>query len=109
MRATIKWAEMRLRARNTKTLRLAYRIARSFQLFVPSKTLPESLVRDCRFFSSRVSMLDHLPGAGRVAELDTYKGDFAREILSRNLPVESHLIDIDHAQFDRALAADPRA
>ena len=108
MRGTIKWAEMRLRARNPRTLRHIYRIARSFQPFVPSKTLPEGLIRDCRFYSSRVAMLDYLPGGGRVAELGTYRGDFAREILLRTRPIELHLIDIDYTQFDQSLAVDTR-
>ena len=108
MRALTKWLEMRLRAHNLQALRTVYRIARSFKPFVPSKALPQSLVSDCRFFSSRVAMLDQLPRGGCVAELGTYKGDFAREILSKCLPKELHLIDIDYGHLDRSLAADTR-
>jgi len=84
------------------------RLGRSFQSPLPSKTLDEAVIRDCRFCSSRVAMLDLLPRDGRVAELGTYKGDFAREILARNTPKELHLIDIDYSQFDQTVSADAR-
>jgi SAM-dependent methyltransferase len=100
--------EMRLRARMPRAARLVYRFARSFQPVVPSKYLPDDLVRDCRFCSSRLAMLDFLPRNGCVAELGTYKGDFAREILARNTPKELHLVDVDYSLFDRALLADVR-
>jgi hypothetical protein len=108
VRAAIKRLEMRLRARNPQTLRLLMRLARSFQQPLPSKILDDELVRDCRFCSSRVTMLDLLPRDGRVAELGTYKADFAREILARNRPKELHLIDVDYSLFDQTLSTDAR-
>ena len=56
-------------------------------------------MRDCQFFASRFVMLDHLPKQGVVAELGTYRGDFAREIRLRTTPQALHLIDIDYSQF----------
>jgi hypothetical protein len=66
VRATIKQVEMRLRARMPGAARLVYRFVRSFQPVVPSKYLPDDLVRDCRFCSSRLAMLDFLPRNGYV-------------------------------------------
>jgi len=106
--AAIKYAKMRLKARKPGALRLIYRLAGSFQPVAPSKGLDDDLVRDCRFCSSRVAMLDLLPRHGRVAELGTFRGGFAREILARNAPSELHVIDLDYSQFDQAVRADPR-
>jgi SAM-dependent methyltransferase len=99
---------MRLRARTPQAVRLLYRLGRSVEPIVPSKTLPEDLVRDCRLCSSRSALLELLPPGGRVAELGTLKGDFAREILARNKPKELHVIDVDYSQFDQTLLADTR-
>ncbi len=106
--AAIKYAEMRLKVRNSGALRRIYRLARSFQDVVPSRDLDDELVRDCRFCSTRLAMLDLLPRNGRVAELGTFRGEFAREILARNAPSELHVIDLDYSQFDQAVRADPR-
>jgi SAM-dependent methyltransferase len=99
---------MRLRARTPQAVRLLYRLGRSVEPIVPSKTLPEDLVRDCRLCNSRSALLELLPPGGRVAELGTLKGDFAREILARNKPKELHVIDVDYSQFDQTLLADTR-
>ena len=47
-------------------------------------------------------MLDFLPREAIVAELGTYKGDFARHILSKTNPKELHLIDLDYSKFNDA-------
>ena len=80
-------------------LRRAYRLFRSLSHQRASKTLPENLVVDCRFTSSRLALLDLLPKNGVVCEVGTLKGDFAREILKRCDPKELHLIDIDFSHF----------
>jgi predicted O-methyltransferase YrrM len=41
-----------------------------------------------------------MPKGGKVAELGTFKGAFARAILKQAHPDELHLIDIDYSQFD---------
>ena len=74
----------------------------AFQRPPAAKPLTPELVRDCRFFASRYHMLDALPRGGAVAELGTYKGDFAREIVARCAPRELHLIDLDYSSFDAA-------
>jgi hypothetical protein len=46
----------------------------------------------------------NLPRAGRVAEVGTYRGAFARHILSACDPAELHLIDLD---FSRSIRRSP--
>jgi SAM-dependent methyltransferase len=53
-------------------------------------------------------MLTALPRCGRVAELGTFEGRFAKVILLRNQPAELHLIDIDTSRLDPALTHDTR-
>jgi hypothetical protein len=100
--------EMRVRPRSPLWLRQLYRITRTFKPVPYSKPLPQKLLSNCRFFASRLEMLNHLPSNGIVAELGAYRGDFAKEILKRNSPKELHTVDIDDSQFDRSLASDPR-
>lgn len=109
MRSTLKRLEMLARGSIPKPVRQAYRIART-AIFtpVPSPELPQALVAGCEVVASRLDLLDRLPKSGRVAEVGTYKGDFAREILARAAPNELHVIDIDYSRFDRALNDDPR-
>ena len=100
LRETLKRLEMRVRTRLPASVRRAYRVARSFGEVRDSGPLPDSLLSDCRFCASREAMLDLLPKGGRIAELGTYRGDFAREIMLRNSPAELHLVDIDYSSFD---------
>lgn len=53
-------------------------------------------------------MLDHLPHSAVVAELGTFKGDFARHILQRTNPTELHLVDLDKAAVARDVLDDRR-
>lgn len=109
MRSTLKRLEMLARGSVPKPVRQAYRIARTaISTPVPSPAIPQELVTGCEVVASRLDLLDRLPKSGRVAEVGTYKGDFAREILARTAPVELHLVDIDYSRFDRTLGADPR-
>jgi predicted O-methyltransferase YrrM len=73
-----------------------------------SAELPQELVADCRLYATRMVMLEALPKNGRVAELGTYKGEFAKSILERCQPAQLELIDIDYSLFDHRLRADPR-
>lgn len=102
MRQIIKRLELRLRARMPARLRSLAHTIRSLGPIEVSKPLPAALVADCQFCASRVDMLDRLPRQGIVAELGTYRGDFAREILARTDPRELHLVDIDYALFDES-------
>src|SRR4029077_6741403 len=55
--------------------------------------------------ASRNELVKNLPQQGRVAEVGTYRGDFARHILTACDPAELHLIDIDLSLLDPAVAA----
>jgi hypothetical protein len=70
--------------------------------------LPAELIAQCRMCASRDQLIEHLPKRGRIAELGTARGDFARHILAVCDPVELHLIDIDFSALDAQVAADPR-
>jgi hypothetical protein len=67
-----------------------------------SPEIPQHLLDSCKLLSNRYVLLSHLPKHGRVAEIGTLKGDYAREILQVCDPTELHLIDIDF----RSLAKD---
>jgi len=107
LRETLKRLEMRVRTRLPAPVRRAYRVARSLGDVPCSGPLPDALLADCRFCASREAMLDLLPKGGRIAELGTYRGDFARDILARSNPAELHLIDIDDSWFDPRSLAGP--
>ncbi|HWP14666.1 MAG TPA: class I SAM-dependent methyltransferase, partial [Xanthobacteraceae bacterium] len=49
-----------------------------------------------------------MPKRARVAEVGTYRGEFARHILGTCDPAELHLIDIDTSLLDPAVAKDTR-
>lgn len=70
--------------------------------------IPPALLVDCRVCASRNELVKNLPRAGRVAEVGTYRGEFARHILASCEPAELHLIDIDVSLLDPAVAADSR-
>ncbi len=73
-----------------------------------SLEMPAALLADCRVCASRLDLLGHLAHQGRVAEIGTLHGEFARHILDRCDPAELHLIDLDFAQLDPAVASDAR-
>lgn len=109
MRPALKRLEMALRARVPERLRRAYRVARAAAAEAPiSKPLPAYLVENCRMCASRYELLSLLPKAGVVAELGTWRGAFAGDILKRATPQRLHLVDIDFSQVPAALLADPR-
>ena len=67
-----------------------------------SPSLPAHLIEGCRFSASRYDLVAALPGAGRIAEIGTFKGDFARHILASCNPHELHLVDLDSRYADVA-------
>jgi hypothetical protein len=96
------------RTRAPRSLRKLYRMLRCFAPPRPSRRLPVDLLRDCRLVPSRNELLSELPIGGRIAELGTYKGEFAKQILVRCNPQELHVVDIDLARFDQRLSSDRR-
>lgn len=70
--------------------------------------LPAELWSECRVCGSRDELVGLLPRHGRIAEIGTDTGSFARHILKTAEPRELHVIDIDLSRLDRAVATDPR-
>jgi SAM-dependent methyltransferase len=95
----------RLPERLRHLLRLARHIVTKGE---PSQAVPPGLLADCRFCASRYDLVTNLPRRGRVAEVGTYRGEFARHILSACDPAELHLIDLDVSRLDPAVAYDSR-
>lgn len=109
MRPALKRLEMALRARVPDRLRRAYRVARAAATDAPvSQPLPTHLVEHCRMCASRYELLSLMPKDGVVAELGTWRGAFAGDILKRAAPRRLHLVDIDFSQVPAALLADSR-
>jgi predicted O-methyltransferase YrrM len=108
MHARLRRLNILLRTSAPERLRTAYRLVRSLGAAQGSAPLPAELVRDCRFCASRLDMLSELPRQGIVAELGTFRGTFARQILTRTDPRELHLVDVDFSRFDRSIADDKR-
>ncbi len=100
MNFSLKNIELRLRGIVPAPLRKLYRISRSMGAGKASKALPPELVQKCQFCATRHHMLDLLPKEAIIAELGTYKGDFARHIVSKTNPKELHLIDLDYSKFN---------
>jgi SAM-dependent methyltransferase len=108
MLAGIERLQLFVRTRSPRWLRTIYRVGKSFAPVKSCAPIPSELVQDCRFVASRGDLVGLLPGGGRVMEVGTYKGEFAREILARAAPVELHLVDMDCSRLDRGLLADHR-
>jgi methyltransferase family protein len=73
-----------------------------------SKSLPGRLIADCRMCASRDDLVAALPRGGRIAEVGTYKGEFARHLLAVCEPKRLHLIDLDFSLLDPAVGQDAR-
>ncbi len=100
---------MALRKRMPKSLRSIVRVLRSVsKVYVPSPRLPASAFAEARLMASREALIASLPKGGRVLEIGTDRGDFARKILALAEPESLSVIDIDYSRFDDRLRADPR-
>jgi hypothetical protein len=74
----------------------------------PSQPMPAALLADCKLCASRFDLVQALPHGGRIAEVGTFKGEFARHILTTCNPAALHLIDLDLSLLDPAIMQDPR-
>lgn len=92
-------AELALRRALPEGLKTLGRLVRlAFQPPPPSApTIPQAQLDGCALMSDRVEMLRRLPQGGRVCELGTFRGDFARFILDIVAPDELHLVDVSFA------------
>lgn len=100
LREITKRTEMQIRSRMPNILRRTFRLIRSLSPVGEIDQIPRELLTHCRFCSSREAMLPLLPKGGIVAELGTFRGDFARSIVKLNCPSSLHVIDIDYSAFD---------
>ncbi len=99
----------RYRGLSPKSLRQLYRLIRLAS--VPrqdSVSIPQELLDQCQVCGSRKLLVSKLTPRGRVAEVGTARGKFARIILEVNNPVELHLIDLDLSNLLPELVADKR-
>src|SRR5436305_3547985 len=98
-----------LRDRIPESLRRLARLGRHVvQRGEGSLAIPAELLADCRLCVSRHELVKNLPQQARVAEVGTFRGDFARHILTACDPAELHLIDIDVSLLDAAVTKDSR-
>lgn len=73
----------------------------------PAPTLPQAQLEGCVLLADRIEMLRRLPRGGRVCELGTFRGDFARQILDIVAPEELHLVDVTFDACRRDVLDDP--
>lgn len=63
----------------------------------PAPLIPQAQLEGCVLLTDRTEMLRRFPKGGRVCELGTFRGDFARFILDIVQPDELHLVDVTFA------------
>ena len=92
-------AELRLRRLLPEGVKSLARLARlAFRTPPPpAPDIPQAQLDGARLVSNRYEMLCRFPKGGRVCELGTYRGDFARMILDVVEPAELHLVDVTFA------------
>jgi hypothetical protein len=92
-------AQLVLRRRLPEGLKTLGRLARlAFQPPPPpAPPIPQGQLDGCVLLNDRTEMLRRFPKGGRVCELGTYRGDFARVILDTVQPDELHLVDVTFA------------
>ena len=74
--------------------------------FAPA--IPQAQLEGCKLLTDRIEMLRRLPQGGVVAEIGTYKGDFARAMLDIMQPARLHLADVTFSLCRADVLADPR-
>lgn len=101
--------DLSLRKRLPGSARHALRLGRHLVSKGQSSAwIPASLLSDCKMCASREELVKQLPRRGRVAELGTERGHFARHILAACEPDELHLVDLDFSLLDQGVANDAR-
>ena len=108
MNAAAKRIELWVRKRLPNSVRHALRLGKHLLTRGgPSLSLPPELIDGCQVCASRYELVKLLP-RGRVAEIGTNQGDFAKHILAHCDPTELHLVDIEFSLFDAAIGDDER-
>jgi hypothetical protein len=84
------------------------------ELFILPNDLTADHLADCILLPDRFQLIEKLPKHGKVAEVGTQTGEFAKHIMTTNDPQELHLFDksfdqpaypFDHSYFSEAIAA----
>jgi SAM-dependent methyltransferase len=103
-------AELLLRRLLPEQAKAAWRLARLALKPVPpaAPAIPQAQLDGAMLLSDRREMLRRLPQGGRVCELGTLRGDFARDILDIVAPQELHLVDVHFGLCRADVLADPR-
>jgi hypothetical protein len=101
--------ELALRRRLPEGLKTLGRLARlAFQPPPPpAPPIPQAQLEGCVLLADRSEMLRRFPKGGRVCELGTYRGDFARLILQTVQPDALHLVDVSFALCGRDVLDHP--
>ena len=110
MSSRLYGAELLLRRLLPEPAKALWRLARvALQPPPPAApTIPQAQLDGAVLLSDRHEMLRRLPKGGRVCELGTLRGDFARAILDVVAPEELHLVDVHFGLCRPDVLADPR-
>ena len=110
MSSRLYGAELLLRRLLPEPVKLVWRLARLALQPVPpgAPAIPQAQLDGAVLLTDRREMLQRLPKGGRVCELGTLRGDFARDILDITAPRELHLVDIHFGLCRADVLADPR-
>jgi hypothetical protein len=74
----------------------------------PAPPIPQAQLEGCQLLTNRIEMLRRLPQGGVIAEIGTFRGDFARAILDIMAPEKLHLADVTFSLCRADVLADPR-
>ncbi len=74
----------------------------------PAPAIPQAQLDGCKLLTGRAEMLHRLPKGGEIAEIGTFRGDFARAMLDIMAPRKLHLADITFSLCRADVLADPR-
>jgi hypothetical protein len=102
--------ELALRRALPESFKMLWRLGRLAMQPVPPSAprIPQSQLEGCQLLTDRIEMLRRLPQGGVIAEVGTYRGDFARAILDIITPSRLHLADITFSLCRADVLADPR-
>lgn len=103
-------AELLLRRLLPERAKALWRLGRLALKPIPPEApaIPQAQLDGAVLVSDRREMLGRLPRGGRVCELGTLRGDFARAILDIVAPRELHLVDVHFGLCRADVLADPR-
>ena len=74
----------------------------------PAARIPSELFAGCQVCASRHELVTKFPQGARIAEVGTFRGAFARHILTACAPAELHVIDLELSQLNPTVAEDDR-